>query len=213
MTDDAFHLTALDVRRYDFGNALRGYDRTRVDQFRDQVAEELERLSRSNQELELKARNFHEQLKAFRERDKALNDALVSAQQLRGDIREQAEREAQLILREARAEADRAVAQVREELRRAEEELQQLWRTRRGYLAQLRNHVERQLGELVAAESEPAPAGVQTREARGDVGNDSARAAANETMPAETQPMLKELRELPPRPAAPTPSWLDVVDD
>ena len=43
MSDDAFHLTALDVRRYDFGNALRGYDRTRVDQFREQVAAELER--------------------------------------------------------------------------------------------------------------------------------------------------------------------------
>ena len=58
-----------------------------------------------NQELDAKARGFHEQLRAFRERDKAINEALVSAQQLRGEIREQAEREAQLILREARAEA------------------------------------------------------------------------------------------------------------
>ena len=80
MSDDAFHLTALDARRYDFGNALRGYDRARVDQFRDQVAEELERLSRTNQELELKARNFHEQLKAFRERDKALNETVPAAE-------------------------------------------------------------------------------------------------------------------------------------
>lgn len=213
MTDDAFHLTALDVRRYDFGNALRGYDRARVDQFRDQVAEELERLTRANQELDQKARNFHEQLKSFRERDKALNDALVSAQQLRGDIREQAEREAQLILREARAEADQAVATVREELRRAEEELQQLWRTRRGYLAQLRNHVERQLSELVAAEGEPAPAGVQTRETRSEGPADSTRMDARDAAPAEAQPMLKELRQIPPRGAAPTPSWLDVVDD
>lgn len=213
MTDDAFHLTALDVRRYDFGNALRGYDRARVDQFRDQVAEEFERLTRANQELDQKARNFHEQLKSFRERDKALNDALVSAQQLRGDIREQAEREAQLILREARAEADQAVATVREELRRAEEELQQLWRTRRGYLAQLRNHVERQLSELVAAEGEPAPPGVQTRETRSDAPTESARMDARDGAPSEAQPMLKELRQIPPRPSAPTPSWLDVVDD
>ena len=104
MTDESFRLTPLDIRRYDFGNALRGYDRTRVDQFRDQVAEEFEKLMRQNQELEAKARGFHEQLRAFRERDKALNDALVSAQQLRAEIREQAEREAQLLMREARAE-------------------------------------------------------------------------------------------------------------
>lgn len=206
MTDDAFHLTALDVRRYDFGNALRGYDRTRVDQFRDQVAEELERLSRANQELDQKARNFHEQLKSFRERDKALNDALVSAQQLRGEIREQAEREAQLIVREARAEAEKALSQIREDIRRAEEELQKLWRARRGYLSQLRNQVERQLHELVSAENEPPPPGVVTREAKSvtDV---------HSSAQAETAPIINELRELPPRPAAPTPSWLDALDE
>ncbi len=113
MIDESFHLTPLDVRRFDFGSALRGYDKARVDQFRDQVAEELERLTRLAQEFESKAKGFHEQLRAFRERDKALNDALVSAQQLRAEIREQAEREGQLILREARAEgraADRRSA-------------------------------------------------------------------------------------------------------
>ena len=45
--DNAFHLTPLDVRRYDFGSALRGYDKARVDQFREQVAVELERLARA----------------------------------------------------------------------------------------------------------------------------------------------------------------------
>ena len=81
MIDEAFHLTPLDVRRYDFGRALRGYNPARVDQFRDQVAEEMERLTRINQDLDSKARSFHEQLRAFRERDKALNDALVLQQQ------------------------------------------------------------------------------------------------------------------------------------
>ncbi len=212
MTDDAFHLTALDVRRYDFGNALRGYDRARVDQFRDQVAEEIERLTRANQELDQKARNFLEQLKSFRDRDKALNDALVSAQQLRGEIREQAEREALLIVREARADADKGLHRLRDEVRRAQEELQQLWRTRRGYLAQLRNQVERQLTELVAAEEEPAPKGVQTRESRPDAAGDATRSPASD-VPSEAQPMLKELSELPPRGIALTPSWLDAVDD
>lgn len=159
MTDDAFHLTALDARRYDFGNALRGYDRARVDQFRDQAAEELERLSRSNQELEIKARNFHEQLRAFRERDKALNDALISAQQLRGEIREQAQREAQLIIREAQGDAERSLEALRGEIRRAEDELQQLWRNRRSYVQQLRQLMERQLHDLDSADMVPSPTG------------------------------------------------------
>lgn len=152
MLDESFHLTPLDVRRYDFGRALRGYDPERVDQFREQVAEELERLARLNQELEAKAKGFHEQLRAFRERDKALNDALVSAQQLRSEIGEQAEREGQLVIREARADAERLVDQARADVRQLESQLTQLERSRRAFVAQFRAMVERQLAELGAAE-------------------------------------------------------------
>jgi DivIVA domain-containing protein len=155
--DETFHLTPLDVRRYDFGHKLRGYDPERVEQFREQVAEELERLTRQTQELEAKARGFHEQLRAFRERDKALNDALVSAQQLRGEIREQSEREAQLILREARGEADRFLEGSRGEIRHLQSHIVELERSRRNYLAQLRVMVERQLADLIAAEQAPGP--------------------------------------------------------
>lgn len=155
MIDETFHLTPLDVRRYEFGKAIRGYDPERVDQFREQVAEELERLARLNQDLDNKARGFHEQLRAFRERDKAINEALVSAQQLRGEIREQADKEAQLVIREARAEGDKLIEAARAEVRRVEDQLLQLERARRAYLAQLRTLVERQLSEITAAEQAP----------------------------------------------------------
>jgi DivIVA domain-containing protein len=156
MNDEAFHLTPVDARRYDFGSALRGYDKTRVDQFRDQVADELERLSRVNQELEAKAKGFHEQLRAFRERDKALNDALISAQQLRAETREQADREAQLILREARAEGERLLGETRSEVRRMQVDIDALERARRNYLAQMRSMAERHLAELQSAENASA---------------------------------------------------------
>ncbi len=216
MTDDAFHLTALDARRYDFGNALRGYDRTRVDLFRDQVAEELERLSRANQELEAKARNFHEQLRAFRERDKALNDALISAQQLRGEIREQAQREAQLIIREAQGDAERSLEALRSEIRRAEDDLQQLWRNRRNFLQQLRQQMERQLHDLDGAEMVPPPPGLA---APAEPNRDALRSSVPQVR--EFQTMREELTEEgnvptnvqpPARPSIPTPSWLDVVE-
>ncbi|GLC26456.1 DivIVA domain-containing protein [Roseisolibacter agri] len=168
MTDDTFRLTALDVRRYDFGAALRGYDKARVEQFREQVAAELERLARAVQDLDAKARGFHEQLRAFRDRDRALNEALISAQQLRNETRETAEREAELIRREARAEADdirrqaeegarRHVEQLRGEQRRVEEEIAGLDRVHRTYIAQLRLLAERQLAELAAAEERTLP--------------------------------------------------------
>lgn len=155
MNDELFHLTPLDVRRTEFPRVLRGYDPARVDEFRDQVADELERLTRLNQDLEQKARGFHDQLKSFRDRDKALNDALISAQQLRAEIRDQAEREAQLQVREAQAEAERILSNAESDIRRAQDELAALERFRRNYLTQLRVFVERQLAEITAAESAP----------------------------------------------------------
>jgi DivIVA domain-containing protein len=183
MIDETFHLTPLDVRRFEFGRSMRGYDPARVEEFRSQAADELERLTRINQELESKSKGFNEQLRAFRERDKALNDALISAQQLRAEIREQAEREAQLILREARAEAERLQETMKSELRDLREELQTLERARRSYLAQLRVLVERQLAEIQASETATprAPGGNSDGEELG-----GARTVA-----------------------APTPSWLD----
>jgi DivIVA domain-containing protein len=156
MIDEAFHLTPLDVRRYDFGHAFRGYDPARVDQFRDQVADEMERLARVNQDLDQKARSFHEQLRAFRERDRALNDALVSAQQLRQETKEQAEREAMLILREAQGEGERLLEEVRGEVRRVQAELDALERARRTYLSQMRTLITRHLSEIDASDR-PVP--------------------------------------------------------
>ena len=156
MSDDVFRLTPLDVRRTEFPRVLRGYEPARVDELREQVADELERLTRVNQELEQKARGFHDQLKSFRDRDKALNDALVHAQQLRAEIREQAERESQLTLREAQAEAERIVASAHNDVQRMQDELAALERFQRNYLTQLRAFVERQLAEITAAEAAPS---------------------------------------------------------
>ena len=200
MSDEAFHLTPLDVRRYDFGSALRGYDKARVDTFRDQVAAELERLIRLNQDLEQKSKGFVEQLRAFRERDKALNDALVSAQQLRAEIREQADREAQLLMREARAQTERDLESIRAEARRLEDEIQGLVRARRTYLSQLRAMAERQLADIETAEATSAAQLPAT----------GMPAAGAPTPQGSRRDDPKEpKRDEPKQTAHPTPAWLD----
>ena len=188
MSDETFHLTPIEIRRYDFGaKSFRGYEEKRVEEFRNRVAEELERLTRVNQELDSKARGFHEQLRAFRERDKALNDALVSAQQLRSEIREQAEREAQLILREARAEGERIIDGARSEIRRLEAELAGLEKSRIAFLGALRSMVERQLAELNAAAASPMPAIKRTANE-----DDASDARASVKTPAWLESLVKE---------------------
>jgi DivIVA domain-containing protein len=148
MTDDAFRLTPLDVRTQEFVGALRGYERAQVDHFKLQVAEELERLSRDRLQAEERLRSAQEQLKVFRERERAMNDALVAAQQLREDSRQQAERECELLLREARAEAQAILAQAHQEEVAVRARADSAARQFTAYVAGFRGLLQRQLAEL-----------------------------------------------------------------
>jgi DivIVA domain-containing protein len=160
MTDDPFRLTPLDVRKQEFRTAMRGFDRAEVEDFRARVGDELERVVRERIALEQRLKIQEEQLAAFRERERAMNDALVAAQQLRAETREQAEREAQTIVREAEAEAERLVDRARREIERLEAAAENLARQHHAYLAALRSLVERQKAELDAlADAQPAPFG------------------------------------------------------
>src|SRR5213083_3704824 len=113
VNDDAFNLTPLDVRKQEFRKSLRGYDTLGVDDFRMRVADALERAMRERQVLDERVAALTEQLRVFRERERAMNEALVAAQQLRQDTRAAAEREGQVIVREAEAEAKRLLDAAR----------------------------------------------------------------------------------------------------
>jgi len=160
MNDDVFRLTPLDVRKQEFRKAMRGYDQAEVEDFRKRAADELERVVRERLALTERVKRLEEQVTAFKEREKAMNDALVAAQQLRAETKEQAEREAQMILREADADAERRVERARREVERLEASGQNLARQHHAYLAALRSLVERQKAELDAlADAQPAPFG------------------------------------------------------
>ena len=160
MNDDVFRLTPLDLRKQEFRKVMRGFDPAEVDDFRVRAADELERVVNERLAFEERLKRLDEQLSAFKEREKAMNDALVAAQQLRAETREQAQREAQMIVREAEAEAERRLDRGRREIERLEATAQNLARQHHAYLAALRSLVERQKAELDAmADAQPSPFG------------------------------------------------------
>jgi DivIVA domain-containing protein len=148
MTHDAFHLTPSDVRAQEFQRVFRGYDPRQVDEFKARVADELERLVRERLKLDDRLQGFQEQLRAFRDRERAMNEALLTAQQLRVATQEQADREAEGILRQAKADALRLVGQAQDEERQVRERYEMLQRQFAAYLANFRAMLERQLGEI-----------------------------------------------------------------
>jgi len=154
VSGDAFHLTPLDVRRQEFRRSLRGYEPLGVEDFRVRVADELERILREKSVLEERVAALGEQVSSYRERERAMNDALVAAQQLREQTRATAEREAQVILREAEAEARRVVDEARTARGEVERQLGDVQRQFQVYVAGFRALLERQLAELRALDGQ-----------------------------------------------------------
>ena len=143
-------LTPLDVQKKkgDFRRAMRGYDPAAVDEFLDLVAERMAELVRENASLTTSMDNLSQGLAGFRERERALNEALVSAQQLREDIRGQADRESELVLREARAEAERILGDAKRQVGAAAEALRRIQAQRLRFLGNFRKLAEKQLAEI-----------------------------------------------------------------
>src|SRR5882672_8285453 len=143
VNDDAFNLTPLDIRKQEFRKTLRGYDTLGVEDFQMRVADALERAMRERQVLEERVSALTEQLRVFREREKAMNEALVAAQQLRQDSRAAAEREGQAEARRLLDEARNAENAVKVKMAATERQFQQ-------YMGGFRALLERQLAELRA---------------------------------------------------------------
>jgi hypothetical protein len=87
-------------------------------------------------------------LRAYRERERALNEALVAAQQLRADTKTQAEAEAAIVLREAHAEGAKAVDRAKLEEQLVRERTDDAIRQFNAYVASFRLLLERQLAEV-----------------------------------------------------------------
>ncbi|HWP38551.1 MAG TPA: DivIVA domain-containing protein [Gemmatimonadales bacterium] len=150
MTEPGFNLTPVDVRTQEFRRVLRGYDPEAVEDFRARVADEMERLIRDKAVLEERLQNARDQLKTFKEREKALNDALISAQQLRADVAQAAEREAQLVIREARSQADAVMQEARTAEQAVRRDTEAAQRHFTAYIAAFRTLLERYLSEVDA---------------------------------------------------------------
>ena len=159
-------LTPLDVRkkRGDFRRILRGYDPEEVDTFMDLVAERFEELVRENLSLGEERERLARQLEALEGREKAVQDALVTAQKLREEVgdqsrreaeglREQASRMAEVLKAEAETEIQRRLNEAEALVRERQRALEDLERSRLKFLKSFRSLLEREMDAVDVEEA------------------------------------------------------------
>ena len=82
-----------------------GYDKAAVDQLLDEIAASFEDVWRERADLADKVEQLESDLGRYRELESLLRETLISAERAAVTLKEQARKEADLILEEARAEA------------------------------------------------------------------------------------------------------------
>jgi cell division initiation protein len=102
-------LTPLDIQRQSFESAFRGFDRDEVRTYLNVVAEEMEQLRSENEKLQEEVRRQSALLAEHREREQILKNTLVAAQKTSEDMKDNAKKQSQMLLKEAELASDRLI--------------------------------------------------------------------------------------------------------
>ena len=141
-------ITPVDIEQQQFRVRFRGFDMAEVDAFLDVVAEEMDTLIRENMGLKEEIKKLGDEIEAFRSREKVINDTMVNCQRIAADLKANAEKEAGLLVSQARAEADRIIAEAHQRLAQVREELLNVRKRKIQFETALRSMVESHLKML-----------------------------------------------------------------
>lgn len=132
-------ITPLEIQQMVFKVRLRGYDREDVDRFLENLAQTVESLNRENADLRDKLGAVERQLSEVKKAEATLANTLVSAQAVGEDLKQSAQRDAELIVKEAELRASEMVREARVELVNTHRELTDLRKQRLVMVERLRS--------------------------------------------------------------------------
>jgi cell division initiation protein len=135
-------LSPLDILAKTFGSSWRGYDPQQVHEFLSQVAARLEEMLRERGEFRQQLMRLEQELATFRERESALQDALIAAQHSAEHTLEGAREEAQKIIDDGHVLANSLVEDAHERARKIEIVISDLRSRRREARSELNRLIE-----------------------------------------------------------------------
>jgi len=165
-------LTPLDIHNKEFGRRLRGYDEDEVNEFLDQVIKDYEALIRENKELQNQVLALQEKLNHFANLEETLSKTIIIAQEAADEVKNNAKKEAQLVIKEAEKNADRIINEALAKSRKIALEIEEMKKQAAIYRTRFRTLVEAQLELLSQDGWESLESVAATRETRELVGRE-----------------------------------------
>lgn len=148
-------LTPLDIRNQSFHKkSLGGIDPAEVKAFLDTAAKAFEQMSRDRTDLTERLKVAEERVNYYRQIEKTIQDAVVTMQRTIDEVKATAEKEAEIIIAEAKARAVREVESTKREAEELRMEIEQLKQIRANYFIRCRSLIKGQEELLAAMEND-----------------------------------------------------------
>lgn len=151
-------IAPMDLRQHKFRTAFRGFDKTEVVAFLIEAADDYEHALREIDRLRQDLSRMEGSLAEHREREATLRNTLTTAQRLSDDLKEAAQSEAKMIVREAQGRGDLLLEQAQVRLGHIERDIAELKLRRRDVEGTLESSIQalrRALEFIKAHEQQP----------------------------------------------------------
>jgi cell division initiation protein len=138
-------ITPLDVRKQEFRRSVRGFDCEEVRAFLTTVADEYEAVLVDNKQLRERILEQDQKLVEYRELERTLRDTLMTAERMMQEAKTSANKEGDVIIREAGVTAQQVLDRARQRAEEMRRELIALHKEKAAYLARFRSLAEAQV--------------------------------------------------------------------
>ncbi len=151
-------LTPLDIRHKEFKRGMRGYADVEVDEFLDEVADEYERIFKENIDLQDRVEALEEKVAGYKRIEDTLQKTLINAQASAEEQKQNASKQAQLILQDAELKARQMVNEAYSERQAIEQGLAKLRSAEEDFRFKFKSMIEGYLRQLQDTPEATAPA-------------------------------------------------------
>ncbi len=131
-------ITPIEIQQHQFKTRMFGYDSSSVDQFLEMVADELERLHKQNHELKETLARTRTVLDQMKDREQALQQTLMTAQQVTEELKNTARKEADVVMVDARLQGEQIVRSAEERRLQLMRDIQEIKRQKISFECSLR---------------------------------------------------------------------------
>lgn len=138
-------LTPIDIHNKEFNRKLRGYDEDEVNEFLNEIMRDYETLILENKKLEAQQIVLQEKVNHFSVLEETLSKTIIVAQEAADEVKGNAKKEAQLIVKEAEKNADHIINDAVGKSRKIALEVEELKKQASIYRVRFRTLIEAQL--------------------------------------------------------------------